>query len=62
MELARHREAWKAANEADKAIKNVRAYTQPDLKEAFLIGAERQLQKVKELLELLAKEQNKRSP
>ena len=54
--LSKLRQAWTLAKDANRSIRRARECTERDLKESFLMRAAEQTEKLKTLIEEMAKE------
>ena len=54
--LSKLRQAWTVARDANRSIRRARESTERDLKESFLMRAAEQTEKLKTLIEEMAKE------
>ncbi len=57
--LSKLRQAWSLAKDAGRSVQRARECTERDLKESFLMRAAEQTEKLKTLIEELAKEVKK---
>jgi len=57
--LSKLRQAWTLAKDANRSIKRAKDCTERDLKESYLMRAAEQTEKLKALIEELAKELKK---